>query len=702
LLSILALLASAALSAATLVPIYGTYFGGTGDTNTAVAVTLDASGNVIVAGITSSQTLPGTANAFQPTKAPGFPDSQNVYIAKFNQTGHVLLWATFLGGDQDDRPTSVAVDPSGNVYVVGVTSSSTFPVTPGAYQGAAVTNASTGFASKISADGSTLLYSTYLPGGPSALAVSSVGEAYIAGAFPFAVITTGAIGAGETPVGTGGVFLLRLNSTGTSLIFGAYLGGDGFNGSITTSVAIDQQGNIYVAGYTSDNGPSNVTTTPNAFEPQLPAGIISNPNQVFAGFIVEVNSAGSQLVYGTFFGPPYSSTQIAGLAVAPDGSLFFSGSINTASMWATPGAYLATPSPGFVAKLIPGKTTLDSFSFVDGSATLLSAELANQPQQFYIGFNSGGNASEVAELSAPSLSLASSYSLPQGSSAGFAAAALAPLSSLWVAGFCNPCALGNLVSSDAFQPSPQGSSATFLIQLTNISPTISFTASAATGTSPFAAGQLVSIYGSQLGPAAGSGLQLGPGGTVTNSNSGTQVLFDGTAAPILYTGAGQVNAAIPCEVAGQSSTQMIVEYMGAQSAPVTVALSPAAPGIFTANGSGQGQAAALNQDNSFNSPSNPAAPGTIVTFYATGVGPTSPCVDGATYQSNFPMLTLPVIVGVGSSGAQVVYSGQAPDLVSGVAQFNVVIPSDAPSGVLSLTLIVGGVYSAPGVTIAVK
>ena len=91
-----------------------------------------------------------------------------------------------------------------------------------------------------------------------------------------------------------------------------------------------------------------------------------------------------------------------------------------------------------------------------------------------------------------------------------------------------------------------------------------------------------------------------------------------------------------------------------------------------------------------------------MTFYATGVGPTSPCVDEQVYQSNFPTLTLPVVVGVGSSGSQVDYAGQAPDLVSGVAQFDVVIPSDATTGLVPLTLVVGGVFSTPGVTIAVK
>lgn len=91
-----------------------------------------------------------------------------------------------------------------------------------------------------------------------------------------------------------------------------------------------------------------------------------------------------------------------------------------------------------------------------------------------------------------------------------------------------------------------------------------------------------------------------------------------------------------------------------------------------------------------------------VTFYATGIGVTSPRVDGQTYQNSFPKPTLPVVVGVGGVGAQVLYAGQAPYLVSGVAQINITIPSDAPTGIIPLTLLVGGVFSPLGVTIAVK
>jgi len=131
-------------------------------------------------------------------------------------------------------------------------------------------------------------------------------------------------------------------------------------------------------------------------------------------------------------------------------------------------------------------------------------------------------------------------------------------------------------------------------------------------------------------------------------------------------------------------------------------LSAAAPGIFTVNGSGSGQGVVLNQDSSLNGPTNPAPRGSTVAFYATGIGVTSPCIDGQTYQSNFPMATLLVVAGVGNLGAQVLYSGQAPSFMSGVAQINIVIPNDAPTGVVPLTLLVGGIFSPPGVTIAVR
>jgi len=258
------------------------------------------------------------------------------------------------------------------------------------------------------------------------------------------------------------------------------------------------------------------------------------------------------------------------------------------------------------------------------------------------------------------------------------------------------------VTASGATNSPQTIAVVFTITADRVS-VASIVNAATLATKAIAPGEIVTIWGVGLGPATGVSFVVDPNTrSVDSSLAGTQVFFDGWAAPIIYTNAGQVNAAIPCGVAGHASTQMVVEYMGAQSAPLTVALSPAAPGIFTDNGSGTGQGAVLNQDYSLNGPSNPAPRGSIAIFYATGVGPTSPCVDGQIYQSDFPGLTLPVVVGVGHTGAHVNYAGQAPDIISGVAQFNIVIPNDAPSGALPLTLVVGGIFSPSGVTISVK
>jgi hypothetical protein len=156
-----------------------------------VAVAIDPSGNVIVAGYTTSQTLPGTATAFQPAKASGFPDNSDVFIAKFDPSGTRLLWATFLGGAENETVTAAATDADGSIYVVGSTTSTNFPITSGAY----LTVPSGAFAAKISADGTSLIYSTYLSGTPTAVAVNSLGQAYICGTtFSRTMVTAGAVG----------------------------------------------------------------------------------------------------------------------------------------------------------------------------------------------------------------------------------------------------------------------------------------------------------------------------------------------------------------------------------------------------------------------------------------------------------------------------------------------------------------------------
>ncbi len=673
---------------------YGTYFSGTGD-DAAVAVALGPSGEIIVAGTTTSPSLPGTANAWQPTKATGFPNNSDVFIAKFDSSGRTLQWATFLGGDGNDIPTAVAVDRNGSIYVTGTTQSSNFPVSPGAYGSGAASGQASSFASKLSADGGSLLYSAILPGIPRALAVNDAGELYIAGQSnnAFSFVTTGALRESSVS-GPTGLFLLRLNSTATGLVFGADLGGGGFNGSNVASLAIDPEGDIYLAGTTAE---PTIPTTGNAFQRQYSnAGLINSigPGALDNGFIIEVNSAGSLVLYGTYFGPRYFGTSITSVALVADGSLYLSGPTNATTLQATTGAYLDAAASGYIAKLTPGSPVLDSFSFLPDRP--LKVAIGNGPQTVHVLSGAG-----VIELTTPALGLVSSFATPSFGARDFV---LAPMQSIWLVGRCNSCSTGGLITSNAFQSQSNGSGGAVLIQLTNILPSVSFVGSSATLGGPFSAGQLIRISGSEIGPAVGSLKQVDTNGIVTTLAGGTRVLFDGFAAPVLFARADAVDSAIPCSLVGRTSTQMVIEYDGAQSTPLTIQLDDAAPGIFTVAGDGRGQAAILNDDYSVNGPANPAARGSAATLYATGFGATSPaCIDGKIYQDALPVPALPVIVGINNQGVQVLYAGQAPDNVSGVIQVDILIPDDAPSGpAVPIALQVGSHYSPSGVTIAIK
>jgi uncharacterized protein (TIGR03437 family) len=217
-------------------------------------------------------------------------------------------------------------------------------------------------------------------------------------------------------------------------------------------------------------------------------------------------------------------------------------------------------------------------------------------------------------------------------------------------------------------------------------------------------GELVAIFGSGLGPATPVGLQLDDSGAVAKVLARTRVLFDGVPGPMIYTSAGQVNAIVPFGVAN-SVSQVQVEYGGQASAPVAVAVAASTPGIFSADGSGSGQALIINQDGTINSADQPAAPGSVVVFYATGAGGLSPAgQDGMVVSADaLPRTTLPVVVQVGDQTAQVQYAGGAPGIVEGVIQVNVQLPDSMPAGsAVPVTLRVGDGTSQPGLTIAIK
>src|ERR1022692_3779947 len=249
-----------------------------------------------------------------------------------------------------------------------------------------------------------------------------------------------------------------------------------------------------------------------------------------------------------------------------------------------------------------------------------------------------------------------------------------------------------------------------LLRLSNAQPNLpaAGVANAASYTSgAVAPGEIVSLYGTALGPAAGAGLQLTDPLLVANALAGVHVLFDGVPAPIVYASAGQVNAVVPYAAAGQSTTTLQVEYLGAVSAPVSLPVAAAVPGLFTANASGTGPGAILNNtDYTVNSAANPAARGDYVDIFMTGAGvPTPASVDGLLVTAPYPMVppNVAVTVTVGGVPCNVSYAGAAPYLISGLTQINVQVPAGVtPGPSVPLVVTVGGVRAQNGVTLAVR
>jgi uncharacterized protein (TIGR03437 family) len=217
-----------------------------------------------------------------------------------------------------------------------------------------------------------------------------------------------------------------------------------------------------------------------------------------------------------------------------------------------------------------------------------------------------------------------------------------------------------------------------------------------------APGEVVVVWGSGLGPNQLTQFQLNAAGQVPTTVGGTQVFFNGVAAPVLYSSANQVSVVVPFGVTGPRA-DVVVTYQGQVSASLTATVADVAPAIFTLNGSGKGPAVAVNSDNTLNDAAHPAKAGSFVTLYATGAGQTNP--GGQNGVPNAVPLPLPlqtVTATMGGKSATVQFAGGAPGIVAGVLQVNVFIPSGLTAGENEVVLKVGSSSSPGGVTIFVQ
>jgi uncharacterized protein (TIGR03437 family) len=218
-------------------------------------------------------------------------------------------------------------------------------------------------------------------------------------------------------------------------------------------------------------------------------------------------------------------------------------------------------------------------------------------------------------------------------------------------------------------------------------------------------GEIVTVFGSALGPASGVGAQI-KNGFIQTSLANVQVTFNGYAAPILYASSGQVNAIVPYELASASNASVVAIFGSAQSTPASVQVVSSAPGIFSADASGTGPGAILDVSYHLVSSTNPASVGDTIQVFATGQGQTNPAgVDGLIEPSVLP-LPVPLLTAagalVGGIPANITYIGAAPGLVAGALQVNIVIPPGVPSGPAQLILSIGGNSSQNGITVALQ
>jgi uncharacterized protein (TIGR03437 family) len=218
-------------------------------------------------------------------------------------------------------------------------------------------------------------------------------------------------------------------------------------------------------------------------------------------------------------------------------------------------------------------------------------------------------------------------------------------------------------------------------------------------------GQVVTIFGEDFGPERLTTLALDRLGRVSTALDETRVLFNGIPAPLLYVSGTQIGAVVPYGLDPlRGIADVYVEHRGIRRpVPKVVAIVETSPGIFTADSSGRGPGAILNQNASLNSNANPAPVGSVVSIFATGEGQTNPAgVDGRIASAPLPRPRQPVSVAIGGRAAEVLYAGAAPGLVSGVMQVNARVPSGAGAGAILIVLTVGSRSSQPGVTIAVQ
>ncbi len=327
---------------------YSTFLGGDSlDVGTDVA--LDGTGAAYVTGYTYSDTFPTTPGAFDTS----FNGSIDAFATKVDPDGSSLVYSTFLGGTQGDEGHAVAVDDVGGAYVGGRTWSPDYPTTPGAFDTSL--SATDGMVTKLSADGTALVYSTFLGGSDSesvdALAVSQTGDAFATGATRSSDYPT-TPGSFDRTYNGGGDFIgdayvTRLDPDGSALGYSTFVGGRGDDGAF--GIVAPGDGTVFVSGGTAS------ADFPVTFDADQPVINRSGYAYYADAFVARVAPDGGSLAYSSYLGGSDEEWEPS-VALDPSGRVYLAGEVRSQDFPTTPGAFdraLAGLADVFVTRLKP-------------------------------------------------------------------------------------------------------------------------------------------------------------------------------------------------------------------------------------------------------------------------------------------------------------------------------------------------------------
>lgn len=327
--------------------VYSTYLGGTGqdDTNFYNSIAVDSGGHAYVTGFTDSLDYPTTPGAFQTVNKGGFYDA---FVTKLNTRGTGLEYSTYLGGSGQDGTQGIAVDAAGRAYVTGYTDSPDFPVKNAAQP--TLGGSTDAFVTKLNSSGTALVYSTYLGGTADdaglSIAVDSGGRAYVSGGTNSPNFPTTANALQPVAQGSFDGFVTKLSASGSAFVYSTYLGGtldDQANG-----IAVDSAGQAHITGWTTS---PDFPVTADAFQPVNAGGA-----GTYDAFVTKLNTSGSAEVYSTYLGGLVDDIG-NGIALGRSGTVYVTGSTDSATFPVTPGAVQTTYAGGtyygdaFVTKL---------------------------------------------------------------------------------------------------------------------------------------------------------------------------------------------------------------------------------------------------------------------------------------------------------------------------------------------------------------